>query len=681
MSISALAQNDSSRLDAGSLVLKRNFTQHITIKGEDLEKMPFANLADAINVWINGAYTVSGTLIYVVDGNIISDVNAYSIHDIEEVVFLQNAAALTGTAGTQQEMLLITTRRSGPGLHVRGAAQAFLVHSPWAGTNPFHQYYTGVNVNSGKFSAGISANYLRDVNPTGIPTSFTSVYEPLHLDRWRLNGSFTWRRDKKNTIEAHVGYVPQTTAAALSYLDTTSVPERFDKYSHGRILQFNSWVRWRGEWLPGLRNDLQAGYLHFTQREISGNLIHEIDSPLHINELDTSVVHAHQIFIRDRISYMVRAGEWSFEPAVNISYNYIKDSSRQSRYRQWAIGDPAADFEAYDYLNINTGTRTLWVLTPTLDISYKSILNLQGGVVVNLSGDTPEFDSIFSPGTSAFGSFTIDVLRLDGISRHNSLKLFGSYAQRSRFYNMNYYVHDIDGAGAALKYGVDPLVQPAYPWGNALPLMIPKPNIPPMEIPKYWVWEAGATWSALQDRLQIDYNLQRRNYSSMFQSPNDSIGPYLPLELKSTQHRFSISYRIFDHTDVSWRSGLNLTRLVTLAHQPVPEVLPADDWNEKPSFTGGWVNRVQCHRLSLGLDLLYHFGDISYSNIDNYFTNQENYWVIQNIYVGYKLPVSEKMGLEVYADSRGPARGGANSSTSFTLNERRYYGIGANLCF
>lgn len=55
--VNVLAQDDSSRLDAGYLSLKKEFTQAITIKGSDLEKMPFANLSDAISAWSYGAYT------------------------------------------------------------------------------------------------------------------------------------------------------------------------------------------------------------------------------------------------------------------------------------------------------------------------------------------------------------------------------------------------------------------------------------------------------------------------------------------------------------------------------------------------------------------------------------------------------------------------------------------------
>jgi hypothetical protein len=80
----AYSQNDTSHYDLGRLRVNKNLTQSITIKGSDLQRQPFANISDALNVWFYGIYTNSNYVVYVVDGNIINDVNAYNIHDIEE---------------------------------------------------------------------------------------------------------------------------------------------------------------------------------------------------------------------------------------------------------------------------------------------------------------------------------------------------------------------------------------------------------------------------------------------------------------------------------------------------------------------------------------------------------------------------------------------------------------------
>src|SRR3569833_3591794 len=163
---SAFSQNDSTRLDLGSSVLNRHFAQTVSIKGADLEKMPFASLSEAINVWLYGTYSSNPVYItYVVDGNITIDVNTYSVHDIEEVALVQNAMASSQVGNNQQQMVLITTRRGKGKQGMQAAAQTFLVHSPGAHTNLYHQYYVGAYKQMDKISVGLSANYLRDVVP------------------------------------------------------------------------------------------------------------------------------------------------------------------------------------------------------------------------------------------------------------------------------------------------------------------------------------------------------------------------------------------------------------------------------------------------------------------------------------------------------------------------------------
>ncbi|HSC37449.1 MAG TPA: hypothetical protein VLD19_06250, partial [Chitinophagaceae bacterium] len=195
----AEAQTDSSRFDLGSVRLEKKFTQYMSVKGEALEKMPFANLAEAINVWRYGAYSNPSTLVYVVDGNIVPDVNAWSVYDIEEVVFVQSALTqLTGNTG-QQQLVLITTRKqyakTGK-FSLRAAGSSALVnvdykHVAGSGsvsseTNMYHQYYVSGYYSQEKIQLGVSANWLRDVMPAA-KSDLVQTHIPRHFNRYRFN--------------------------------------------------------------------------------------------------------------------------------------------------------------------------------------------------------------------------------------------------------------------------------------------------------------------------------------------------------------------------------------------------------------------------------------------------------------------------------------------------------------
>jgi hypothetical protein len=677
---SLFAQNDSSRLDAGSLVLNRNFTQHISIKGEDLEKMPFSNLSDAINVWLNGYYTISHNLIFVVDGNVAVDVNAYSIHDIEEVVLIQNAGALAGTAGNQQQMVLITTRQGRSGSGFRGAAQTFLVHEPRATTNLYHQYFVGMDKSFDKFKVGVSANYLRDVNPMNKVDGLQTT--PYHMDRWRLNGYFNWRPDAKNAVDVHVGFVPETLDSAENFAPHTAgaFVLKVDNHAHERDQLFTSWARWRGEWLPGLRNDLQVGYLHFSQKGNS-HWLEQFDPPNDgYNTYSTANEDSksYQLYIRDRVSYALHAGDWSFEPSVNASYQYFKEGYTSTYYSETgpnAGSNPGGGLGNPSTATYSPGGFKLYVLSPVLDISYRQVLNIQGGIVSNVSHRNASQGQTL-PRTVAFGSIGIDLLKLDGAQRSNSLKLFGSYSRRSAYTATGYYLNDIDLNNPLTATGLPSFSVITYNWNGTTPILIPTT----VSIPKYWIWEAGAKWSVLQNRLELEYNFERRNFSGLYY---DAAGGFIELiftSITSSQHRLGVSYRIVDHGDLSWRMGVNTTVLRNKNDRADPNIV-GDSYpgNGKPSFTGGWVNRVQIHRLSVGLDILYHFSGEVYNPWDgNAYTlaGKENSWLLQNVYVGYKLPMHHKMGLEVYVDSRGLTRGG---NTTYDMNPRRYYGVGGKI--
>src|ERR1700722_13793431 len=206
------AQSDTTHLDLGYLTLKKDFTQQVVIRGVDLEKMPFTNLSDAISAWLYGAYTNPGTVQYVVDGNPVADVNAYSIFDIEEVVLVQHAAGLIATASGQSELVLIRTKRSrGPG-GITAAAQTGLITAASGNgfiSDPrlFHNYYVGGYRNLGKVGFGVSANYIRDA--MSYTTTGEKVIVPDNWQRWRLNGYFDWRPDQHNLVELTMNYTPQ----------------------------------------------------------------------------------------------------------------------------------------------------------------------------------------------------------------------------------------------------------------------------------------------------------------------------------------------------------------------------------------------------------------------------------------------------------------------------------------
>ena len=314
--LAASAQRDSSKIDNGSLSLDKGLTQVISIKGADLEKMPFVNLSDAIAAWLYGAYTNPGVLAYVVDGNPVTDVNIYPIFDIEEVTLVENATAAAGYGGTQQELVVIRTNRATGAGGMRAVAHTGLVKVDGGGRNThtevYHQYYVGAYRNFDKLSFGVSGDWIRDVNPVAVLNARQENITD-NLQRWRLNGYLVWRPAKGNMVELRVGYAPQRVKQLLDTFGRSDlIQDTFNIHEHLIVPQ----LLWHWNPLPGLTNSLQAEYL-----TASWSQLYSISSAYVVDSTSQQSSYAElqerkvgQVFIRDRVAYDLAVGGWHIGP-------------------------------------------------------------------------------------------------------------------------------------------------------------------------------------------------------------------------------------------------------------------------------------------------------------------------------------------------------------------------------
>jgi hypothetical protein len=683
-----VAQDDSSRLDAGFIQLKREFTQTISIKGSDLEKMPFANLSDALAVWLYGAYTQGLTLQYVVDGSPVSDVNAYSIYDIDEVVLVQNAAALVNTAGGQRELVIIRTKRGkGPG-GIMAAAQSGLVNAREygypSGDAVYHNYYLTAWRNLDKVGFGVSGNYLRDV----FPDTFLGNKEvtPDNLQRWRLNGYFTWMPNHSNHIELQLNYTPQQDAITIADMHEPGIyPFKDRGYQHFILPR----VSWHSDLSSKWSNDLQATYIHSTGKE--NDFSNEIDQPagdttnMEQYYVNNAVASSYHLWVRDHLGYRAMAGKWIIEPSLNATYEHAKEII-QSAETMATTAPNNGNLTPTNYMTEEATAYSLKgdlvVLTPAIDFSYKRILDMRAGVLWDAGHQKG------SGGREAFpfASLYLDVLRLANDQNASGLKVFGSYAQRFTPTSQGYTLGDLTNQGnlggsyyyTGSVYIITPVGQLSYPLA------------PYTITPVYWVWQAGAAYTGWKDRLTIQYNLERRNFLEFFFVPLPAGGNSVNYEAvfaewRSTLQHADVRVKILDGEGLRWQTGVNLTLLYNRSRYPFTNYTVfrdkqdvGDDYPGSHSWTGGWVNRIEVKGFIAGLDLLYHVGESMVNPLTGQpqtDTGKINSIIIPNVYFGYRWPLSHGETVEFFVESRGLIR----NSHSDLLDERRYYTVGGKL--
>jgi hypothetical protein len=380
------------------------------------------------------------------------------------------------------------------------------------------------------------------------------------------------------------------------------------------------------------------------------------------------------------------AGEWRIEPAVNISYEHINGQYTLFMLNSSGYGGgfslvglpPFFGASAY-----SLGEKTsIMFLTPAIDISYKRILDVECGVLADLS----KVSFTGTRKTFPFASLSLDLLRLANVNGPSGLKIFGSYAQRTAMSTQDYGLGGLTSAASTNLFSVS---SSNYVFGTVGPQgTVYSPDV---SIPAYWAWETGLSYSGWKNRLMVQYNFERRNYSTTGLVPVPAGGNFTSYaetfpEWQSSQHHLDVRVKVLDGEGLSWQAGVNLTLLRSKINSPgyaayniFGKQTIGDEYPGSYSWTGGWVNRVQVKDFTAGFDLLYHFGESVITPASNLRpladTNRVNSIMVPNVYIGYRWHLPHAQTLEFFIGSRGLIR----NSSSDLLDERRYYTVGGKL--
>ncbi|QEM12553.1 hypothetical protein [Mucilaginibacter rubeus] len=670
----AYSQTDTSHYDLGRVKLDKKFTQSITLKGADLQRQPFANISDALNVWFYGTYTNSAYVIYVIDGNIINDVNAYNINDIEEITLVQNAVAQASGAPSQQQMILIKTKRSKPGksgieaagqtnlINVRNMSNVKDINSP---TNVYHQYYLSGYKNTDLVSTGISATYLRDVFPTLTTSQQAVIKTPLGFNRFKFNGYADVKLGSNNSLSATATYVPQVTRFDYDnsniYNDpnTASRAQTITAY-HAKQNLLNGGIRLNSQLAKGLKNNLSASYSYYNYNEDYNYNYYSSD--LHSSTDAYSLHRRNVLLLRDNLSYQKTIGDFSIEPAIDFSYRYTRDSTAKATNNETSSGN-APSFPSTS-TERTYAKRKDYLLTPSLGVSFKNSINLQGGFVTVLDSkkslaiaSNAELKRIFP-----YASASVNVSSLAGINIVG-IKLYGSYSKQSILLQTD--------AEHLTGLSFDGPLQISLNSGGY-------PNFTYDPLKSYNVYTAGADVS-VSALLSVNYNYERGGLQIpiLYYLPYGANGSqsYIGyVDSKYTRNRIGITFRVVDKTDAHFTTGLNATNIKQRTNTITGNLATGDR-----VWTGGWVNRLDIDRVFAGMDVLYQLGGGGfanpYSSIDPILGPSDHSFSLQNVYFGYKLQINRFKNFEVFANGRNIWQ---NKKSEITDN-RRFYGLGFKL--
>lgn len=679
----ASAQTDSTHYDMGRIQIKKEFTQSITIKASDLERYQFSDLADAINVWLYGTYTNSSALIYVVNGNIITDVNAYSIYDIDEITLVQNSSAQVSGAAPGAQMVLIKLKTNRPGKQgVEVAGQTSLVNSRNTGgsdlkstNNFYHQYYLAGYKNYTNASFGVSADYQHDVSPYLTNAAFSTL-NALHFDRFKFNAYADAKLWSGTSLNFNVNYVPQTNAVSFSNMGATPAQPASETANNASVRHMiSSAVTLNSNIAKDLNNTLSGAYNHYNYFE--NDSLYEQASfggPPNTNLFRTfGYINTSNFLLRDNLGYHARLGAVDIEPSANFSYRDFRSTNTEtSTFLNQANGSA--------FPNVGTSRQEsedkfkLYLLTPSLNIYYKDIINLQGGFV-SLLNQGKDFNPTFQvPRLYPFVTTSAAIIN-PSEGGDVELRLFGSFARQNTLLDDQYAI--LAGIGSVIINNT--FVQPA--GGMATVIYTPTQANPYHQYNNY---QAGLTLKLFKN-LSINYSYSYNESQDLEpvvtpSGTNGSIIAYTYYIDQISTHRVGFDYS-FHTTNFKWRMGLNIAQ-----SEVEPAFSPGASYSAYLSnghrYSGGFNNRVTGNSFFAGLDVLYQLGErpltlVSFYPYSTGASYNVNSFSIQSFYAGSKIKIKGVSYAEVYVNTRNILQ----NKTSDITDNRRFYGFGFKLGF
>jgi hypothetical protein len=654
---SSFGQDDSTYLDLGRMRLKKDAVQHIRISARELEKFPFATLSEAINTRLYGMFSNRPAVVFIVDGNLASDINAYSLEDIEDITLVQAAPASLNGISANQHLVLVRTRRHKEGdKGFRASAQSFLVNrkieqngfsinEEKSGTNLFHQYTLGTSGQKKGSRYGLHANYLRDVLPE--PESPSNEYRKIpNQDRVRLTGYFGTRIGSSHYLDLNLNYAQQ----AYDFEGIMNgAPGSITRDDHRKERVYNAALQFQSTIGNGFTNHFHASLNRFTtnQEDFSRNNMFGSD----YSSFGSQEALSRTILLRDHLAYSKKMGAWEFNPGVTFVKQFLRLKRNQYTRFQNGTSINTSEYNA-------EGDGEFFMVSPSIGLNYKNSFYFQSGTLVNTNAGKRK--------VQPYVVTSFDILQHNRTRQTASLRFHGSYATASNYSEMTYALGDV-------------YYSPTY---NTSSTISPTPYLlNPSPMPEWYEsrpsFQAGTVYRSKNQRISAQYNYESRNYQTIFRFYSPWGTMYDFPGVRDIIHHAGIQAGIVRSGMVSWMTGLNFTTKETHLQIPTnigfpfpfPGPSQPETWN---TWSGGWINRFESGGFLLGAELLYIYHDRAFDNLGNF--EKVNFFNLQSLYTGYRIK-GKKSDVELYASFRDAIRSKRN--TAFT--ERRFFGIGAKV--
>ncbi|MBC7398536.1 MAG: hypothetical protein H7289_01230 [Mucilaginibacter sp.] len=653
---------DTAVYDLGRVTMKKKFTQAITIHAADLEKMPFTDLKEALTLYFNGVYGQQQKFAYVIDGVLNTDINAYSIYDIDEITIVQNAATVLNGALPSQVLVLVKTKRGGP--NSKGIIAAGQVNQvkKYFGTNAgtptntankgnttpdlYQQYYVSAYSNTKNTKAGLSVDIQHNVFPQYWNKDVYESFKPVTSNRFKFNGYLDVKLDETNTLSINAGYVPQKDNDLYKDdVDNGITVNRVDQRTINQNLGYGN-IQFKSNIADLFTNNLSAG---FQRRESKANWTVTDPNALGIkSSITDSTSTVNNLIIKDDFSYQGTLDDnedFTFNANINATYRQTEDTTRLALTRI-----------------INTVTNTnvvggvakqkLLAITPSVTLNYIDMISLQVGAQQIAHTNAPLYNGSRSPKILPFASLNFDVLKVFGVTDSIQLRrkiiLYGSYAS-----SMSYAE---DMTGSLLEV---PFYRATYSAGA-----VPVYREPVNPYQTYNQLQGGLTYSWFKKGLTLSYNYSNTKFNTTYFVASTT-GPTVDSAKLTTAniitHRIGLNFTLPGNGKFKWTAAVNGAYMTNRGFKNNYALTQLRIFYPgKELITAGFATQVSYNKTFAGVSMMYDMNRGVYhaptaTNNGNYavYTDMVQGLRLQNVYVGYRLqPIGFIRYLDVFINVR-----------------------------
>lgn len=648
----AVAQNDSAYLDLLRYRTSQQSVQSFTITGEQLSRMPYTDLGQAIGVWMAPALATGSNTVFMVDGTLVNDVNIYSIQDVAMVTFVQSGPGqMMGLTRAQQYLVLIITKRNTSGqLQWRAAGATAYVNQlgdASAKAGFYHQYSLSVSNGTRKFNYGASMGYTHDVFPQTADYA-QKKQNPLRQNRYRVNAWLDAVVAQNHTFRLDAAYLTQRHTNKNSGTWATGDMQDEDLLNKDHVLNLKASVS--SSLGAGFTNHIGADFydVNFKGDETQS---HSPSGSIRKPQTDN---HSRNWMIEERFSYKKRYRGQYFMASADARYRHIDYSSAKftGTYTYYPGGLPTAIALQQSWQA--TGAKSLYI-TPTVAWGVDGMVDVQAGVLYSALKDDMDNKHFFP-----FASASVDVLHCVSKNAPVSLRLYSSIAAVKDFPELSWVkLSNLSQQTDLLDPGASPL-EGAY----LNPYVVYD-----VRTTKATRFQGGARLGLLQNRLLFDYSYNKSgipSYQYVYVS-----GQYTGTQANTpyVRHRAAVSVKT-DSDKFNWLGVLSFNWVKSRTELPFFTVGGAPYLKTRNSFTtAGFANRLTYGSWFGAVDVVAAFNKMSGGKNRNAATLQE-------LHVGRKF-TPKAASVELYAFTRTPF----NNTIVLLADIRRYYGVGCTATF